>query len=266
LSNIAKGSDKNIHYADDFNDPYNGDYFCPNELCNVKMILKNLGLEEKSNSHLRPYFSAIAKNSHINNCEYSQSSVSYEQLKNSGFKTDEFFSSLFSITKKKNSQQLLKQNKYLSYSPNKKSINTVGSLYRYCLQHKDDHELPDGTRIYEIYQEKRNENISFKYRQKTRLIKFFFNNCNFTEYDHENNCYKIWCIFPHTENLSSKKYFTLRFNKDNLPLMQDICRNLIALKKRNSIVHIVVAGKWEGNYCNIVSKKQIFVVNYIKNL
>lgn len=46
MSNVAKGLDGNIHYADDVLDSYHGEYFCLNEKCGVKMILKNLDLRK----------------------------------------------------------------------------------------------------------------------------------------------------------------------------------------------------------------------------
>jgi hypothetical protein len=263
MSYSAMGEDGNIHYAGDLNDPYKGNYFCPNEMCHVKMSLKNPGPREKQSSFIRPYFSASAKNPHIEGCEYEKSAVSDSQLKESGFRLQDFFFPLLYSKLKRKFLSGSAQHKTSPESSHRKSITTVGELYHYCLQHADSHKLPDGTKVWEIYQEKRNEKIWDKTRQKARLIKLNFINCNFGQYDEKLKCFKIWCIFPHTETtVPPGRYYWLGFAKEDLPLMHDICRMLYLLKKRNGFVNIVAAGAWEGNLCYVKSKKQLFIINY----
>ena len=261
MSYSALGKDGNKHYADDFNDPYKGEYHCPNSQCRVRMILKNLGLDEKHSAVIRPYFSALGSTPHIKGCDYENSCVSDAQLRVSGFIAETFFTSLLSARKKSSNSRSDKDTPQTNCKATQsESVSTVRALYRYCLQHKDNHILPDGTKIYEFYQEKRNESMRRSERRKARLIKLAFNNCNFN-YDEKAKCYKIWCYFPHTENtVPPAIYYTLGFAKKDVALMTDICHRLTPLKRRYGFVHIVVGGEWEGNHCSIVSKKQILIL------
>jgi len=102
---------------------------------------------------------------------------------------------------------------------------------------------------------------SFSNRNKNRLILLRFRNCNFTKC---NGYYTIWCHAPHDREEDSGKvtYYTLGFNvNDNSKnLMKYFCGLLDVIKATHGRALLVVAGSWDGTFCEIVSKKQIYIV------
>jgi hypothetical protein len=65
MSNVALGSDGKKHYANDFSDSCRGEYFCPNDRCEVKLYLKKLGIVAKASGKIAPYFSAFPNSPHF---------------------------------------------------------------------------------------------------------------------------------------------------------------------------------------------------------
>ena len=261
MSNVAMDNDGQRHYADDFSDVYSGEYFCPNKNCKATMVLKNVGSDEKLYSNRKPYFSATKNLPHVEDCEYSKSSYTYKDLDTTGFKCVTFFENLLKLggeasdkgsnngAKEEHSENLYSQNK----------LTTINKLYQYCLQHSDNSLLPDGKKVFEIYQEKRNEEIYNSRREPYRLVKLGFKNCNFRDFDDEQKCFKIWCYFPHTENtVPPAIYYTLGF--EDLNLMNYFCKILNAMKKRDGYVYMVVGGEWIGNHCKITKRRQISIL------
>lgn len=266
MSNVAIDRDGNEHYADNFREPYHGEYFCPNKKCGVKMILKNLGFEEKRSAIISPYFSAIPTSPHIDGCGYEEGSVSFQQLRESSFSTDDFFDQLLRPRRKLQSSFTGNGDTDRPQSDRESPITSVGALYRYCLQHSDSHELPDGKKVHEIYQEKRNASVWESKRCPSRLVRLNFRNCNLSQYDEAKGCYKIWCYFPHTENtVPPATFYTLGFTPESMSLMRKICNKLTPLKAREGELHIVVGGEWRHNHCEIRSKRQIFITGAKKH-
>ena len=91
MSKKAVDAEGREHFADDFHDPYCGQYFCPNPECHTQLILKNLGLEQKAYNTRRPYFSATRNYPHVEGCPFSNTCISDENLKDVGFQPDDFF-------------------------------------------------------------------------------------------------------------------------------------------------------------------------------
>lgn len=263
MSNIALGSDGNEHYADDFHDSYVGDYFCPGKGCGIPLVRKAKGFEEKEHKRISPYFSAYPSAPHIKGCSYAEPVPSASSLAKSGFQFDGFCDRLMRSKGVLSTGKSGGASSPVATTPTTTEINTVKQMYYYCVQHSDDHVLPDGKKIKEIYQEERNEAFPNRLRSERRLIKLNFKNCNLIRVDTARNCLNIWCYFPHTK--SSKPpatYYTLGFKNspEGLALMKQICERLTPLKRNHGEVHIVVCGEWERNHCNIVSKKQISII------
>lgn len=260
MSNKAIGTDGREHFADDFRDSYSGDYFCPNPSCCVRLKRKNLGSDQKTYGVRRPYFSANRSTPHIEGCAYAKSCVSYERLNATGFFAGSFFHGLqtgyINTLKRAPATEdiedpLTRQN----------TITTLNKLYRYCLQHRDEDVLPDGTKIFEIFQDDRNKSIPNWKRHTSKMVKLRFINCNFKDFDTKKYCWKLWCLFPHTEKTKPPGiYYTLGFREDSDSLMRYFCKILTPLKERNEDVFLLVGGEWKSNHCYINSKRQIFIL------
>ncbi len=249
MSNNAVGSDKKMYYADR-GVSYSGDFFCPG--CGCKMILKN---------PKHPYFSASKSAPHSADCEYKTGCVSSSALKTAGFDVADFFDRLALDGSDGSSKSGGKDGRVFSGAY---PIRTVNQLWLYCKQHADNHVLPDGTKVSEIYQEKRNSYIKDWNRKRERLILLGFRNCNFKDFDVEKGCFKVWCYFPHNENtVPPAFYYTLGFSGDKhgTGLMGFFCEKLYQLKERIGHAYLVVGGTWKSRHCHITSKKQIHILN-----
>lgn len=257
MSNVAVDLHGNIHYADDFSDTYNGPYFCPNPDCHIPLTLKNLGTDLKAHKKRRPYFSAGRRLSHIAECPYRNSCISYQDLEIAAFRPEDFFRSLLS-----NSGDAVSKHTGQSSGVQKENkLTTLNKLYHYCIQHRDSDTLPDGTKIFEIFQDDRNKEIYASKRHPYRMIKLRFRNCNFEEFDETKECYKIWCLFPHSEITHPPgQFYTLGFHCDDVSLMKRLCERLAPLKKRMREVFILVGGEWIGKHCYITSMRQIYIL------
>lgn len=260
MSNVALGTDGKLHYATDFQDSYNGGYFCPNPACGAGMALKNIGSDEKKYHKTRPYFSVSRGEPHVEGCPYANTCISNESLKAAGFHADDFFAGLQAgytgVSGQSNPTAPTSEPK-----GRHNTLTTLSKLYHYCLQHKDEDALPDGTKVYEIFQEDRNKQIPNRNRHTAKLVKLRFLNCNTKDFDLETYCFKLWCMFPHTEKTKPPGiYYTLGFREDSVPLMRYFCRILTPLKQTYGEVFILVGGEWRGNHCYIASKRQIFIL------
>ena len=264
MPNIAKGSDGIIYYADDFKSKYSGKFFCANEECGCELILKNRGTEEKTGRIVKTYFSATPSNPHLENCIYKSNSLDYEELKNSNFSTDSFFSNILDTGllahNKKGDSPTGTSNKNTTKVT--KKINTVNQFWTYCKQHSDEHILPDGILVKEIYQEERSKHFGTENRRNNRIVLLEFKNCNWTP-DKMDGYFKIWCYFPYENNKPKPKMFSLKFESHTIfiEIMKYFCERLSAMKNRGEKTFLVAAGEWSRNSCIIKSKKQIHIVN-----
>ncbi len=258
MSNIAIGADKKTYYADSII-AYSGEFFCPG--CGCKMILKNHGADEKEKKIIRPYFSATSFTPHDEDCAYKNICVSYSKLKESGFHTENFFASLL---KSRNNISAKCSNNSDESHGGAHTISTVNQLWQYCRQHADSHVLPDGTKVSEIYQAKRNLDVPDWNRNKNRLVLLGFRNCNFKDVDDYRDCLKVWCYLPHDENtVPPAVYYTLGFkveNNGNTSLMRYFCEKLYAIKNTHGHTYLVVGGEWNNRHCQITCKKQIHII------
>lgn len=273
MSNVAIGTDQNKHYAHRyFIDPYHSstsEYFCPNEKCRVKLILKNRGFEQKAYGTVNPYYSALPNKGHIDGCPFGENVPSRAELDKAGFTVDNFFSAL-----EKQSDRLdtttTGRTTHTSLEPHVENLlTTVGKLYTYCLQHSDTDTLPTRSGdvpIVKIFQHERNASYTGK-RNSKRLVTLNFKNCNFKldnthEINGETGFYKIWTIFKHTDTtVPPGKYHWLCFRERDILLMKKICEKLTPQKKKlgDAPLPIVVAGEWFGHSCVISSRRQIFI-------
>jgi hypothetical protein len=270
MSNVARGSDSKLHYADDFKDNYRGEFVCPNENCGAILTLKNLGTDLKYRKRISPYFSARPKAPHAEGCEYASGSIAGNDLVASGFSLDEYFSHILQPTAGKvlNGEQSRLNPSIALNEDSERRINTVNALYRFCFSHSDEYMFHNDKKIWQIYQEKRNEKYGYP-RNKDRLIKLNFVNCNWKMNKHY-NCRTIWCHLPHDEeHCPPAVRFTLGFENTKAGhfLMHDICSILTPLKQElkdanNGIdtpLPIVVCGEWHGTFAWVKSKRQIWV-------
>ena len=258
MSNVALGTDGNLHYADDFRDAYVGEYSCPNTACGIRLYLKSKGFEEKEYQRIGPHFSAFPGKPHVAGCVYDMRAPSAKALVDSGFSVEGFFDRL---EVGRTTSAAPTSHSSTGKTPKSKkdgAITSVKQLYYYCLGHDDNHELPGGVKVWEVFQDARNKTIASRRRDK-RIIALCFRNCNFSRIDTKRGCFNIWCLFPHTETtVPPARYYTLGFQDVNF-LMKEVCKALASLKKRQGEVFIIVGGQWQGNHCSIVSKKQIAI-------
>jgi len=252
MANIALGTDNKIHQASDFADSYKGDYFCANNACRVPMYLKNRGMTGT------PYFTALGSNPHIANCEY-KSSNSITSLDVSNFNLDEFFATAIIPAKqvKPSKNNPITQTK----EENNTTISTVNKLYKYCLNHADNTQLPSGEYIWQIFQHERNQEISRQIRNNKRIIKLNFNNCNWKPKD---GYIGIWGFypFPTTSKPPAFSVYELKIKlSDKKAIFEPLCYRLTNLKERQKEVPIAVIGEWTATKCVITSTKQISILN-----
>lgn len=253
MSNVAVGEDGKLYYADDFNGEYGGNFSCPEKDCGCKLIFKNVGGSKMTYKRSSPYFSAIPSNPHAKSCQLQRTSISDNKLKESNFTTQGFFDNILSGK----SEQINENKDHGQTEANQTlfGITTTNQLWRYCSQHKDDHILPDGVMVKEIFQEKRNS--GFYGRKNQRIILLGYKNCNYKRG-------QIWCYFPHDENqVPPANYYFLEFENATLGfnLMLHFCKILEEIKRQKSYAHFVVAGEWIKNHCVIKNKKQIFILS-----
>lgn len=260
MSNAALGTDGKPHYATDFQGSYSGGYFCPNPDCGVHMSLKNIGSDEKEYLKIRPYFSASKEEPHIEGCPFANTCISDESLKTADFVADDFFTNL-QIRQSGAVETLPASGTETNPQGTHNAITTLNQLYHYCLQHRDDDVLPDGTQIFEIFQEDRNKHILNWSRHTSKLVKLRFINCNDRDFDLDKRCYKMWCMFPHTEKTRPPGiYYTLGFREESKPLMRYFDKILTPLKRKTEDTFLLVGGEWHGNHCYLTSKRQIFIL------
>lgn len=259
MSNLALGADGQLHFAENMQDSYVGDLRCPNQDCGVQMKLKNLGADEKAHRRIRPYFSASKNAPHIDGCPFANTCVSFERLQAAHFQVDRFFQELQVRPRMAVSGQDSAVRDM--HGEMHGSITTINKLYHYCLQHRDQDELPDGTKILEIFQDDRNASTPNEQRHTARLVKLRFRNCNFFIFDEKKFCYKMWCFFPHTATQRPPGvFYTLGFKEENMPLMKYFCEILTPLKQKYEDVFLLVGGEWKNNHCYVQSKRQISIL------
>ncbi len=257
MSRKAIGKDGKEHFADDLQDLYNGPYFCPG--CGVEMRRKNLGTESKKYHDIQPYFSATRGKPHKQGCDYGTKCLSRAALEAQGFQADDFFKGL-TLERSDSSGKTPGGGRDPGQSDHKENrLTTLNQLYLYCLQHSDDDTLPDGTKIYEIFQDERNAN-RYKPRKPFRMIRLKFDNAN-RKYSDKYNCYAIWCLFPPNVKEDEAKKYRLRFQMGQEKLFEDLSKKLAVEKRRQGELFILVGGEWDRNACWITSKKQIFILN-----
>ena len=260
MSNKAIDQDGHEYYADRFTGNFDAIYFCPNDKCRCKLKLKNIGADEKSTRITNPYFSAIrGQTKHVEGCIYKSLSSSFSQLSTDGFSADNFFHKLLgnSISYSRNATA---NNHSGSASHQSNAITTVYKLWHYCVQHSDEHVLPDGKQVWQIYHEKRNTGIPNAKRSADRIALLGFINCNYKE-DKYKNTFNIWCWMPHdAKSKPPGKHYILGFDQSNKVLLNYFCEKLEPMFSQKGYAYIVAGGTWENNFCKIKNKRQIHIL------
>lgn len=74
-------------------------------------------------------------------------------------------------------------------------------------------------------------------------------------------CYALWCFFPPDDGHTERDKYRLIFRKDQEELFRALAKQLESEKGKQGKLFILVGGEWQRKFCEITSKRQIFILN-----